>query len=153
MDINIALDFLRTHVEVALATSEDNVPSIRIFQIMKIEGTTLYFATSPKKDVWRQLTRNPRIEILATYEQVMVRCKGVASFDVDTETARWIFEHNAVLPRLYDSYDQLSYFRMDIAELDYYDLRPTPPLFRHFNLRDHTEDSGFVGTKYSRRDA
>ena len=43
-----ALDFLRNHVEIAFATCEGNRPRIRIFQIMKMEGTTLYFATSAK---------------------------------------------------------------------------------------------------------
>lgn len=53
MDINVALQFLKENYEVVLATSEDNIPNIRIFQIMKMEGTTLYFATAPQKDVYR----------------------------------------------------------------------------------------------------
>ncbi len=149
MDINIALDFLKKHYEVALATSEDNIPNIRIFQIMKLEGTTLYFATSAKKDVYRQLTKNPHIEILTMHDQVMVRCKGVASFEVDDATAQWIYDNNAVLSRLYERADQLDYFKMEIAELDYYDLKPTPPVFIHFNLKDNTEGNGYVGERYS----
>ena len=43
--INEAFDFLKENNEVAFATVSENRPSIRIFQIMKIEGTTLYFAT------------------------------------------------------------------------------------------------------------
>ena len=35
-----ALDFLKNHVEIAFATSEGNRPHIRIFQIMKMEGST-----------------------------------------------------------------------------------------------------------------
>ena len=42
-----ALDFLKKHPEVAFATCEDNRPKIRVFQIMKMEGTVLYFATTP----------------------------------------------------------------------------------------------------------
>jgi len=41
-----ALQFLRNHKDVALATSEDNIPKLRIFQVMKQEGNVLYFATS-----------------------------------------------------------------------------------------------------------
>ena len=33
-----ALQFLRNHKDVALATSEDNIPKLRIFQVMKQEG-------------------------------------------------------------------------------------------------------------------
>lgn len=153
MDINIALQFLRDHYEVALATSEDNVPNIRVFQIMKMEGTTLYFATSAKKEIYRQLTKNPRIEILTLNSLVMVRCKGTVCFDIDKETAQWIYDNNAVLPRLYESAGELDYFKMSIAELDYYDLRPTPPIFKHFNLEENTVGDGFVGTRYSDKEA
>jgi uncharacterized pyridoxamine 5'-phosphate oxidase family protein len=149
MDIDVALQFLKEHYEVVLATSEDNVPSTRIFQIMKMEGTTLYFATAPQKDVYRQLTKNPRIEILSLCNQVMVRCKGKADFDVDAATTQWIYDHNPVLPRLYERADLLRYFKLDIEELDYYNLKPTPPVFKHFNLKEQTEGDGFVGTRYS----
>jgi uncharacterized pyridoxamine 5'-phosphate oxidase family protein len=54
-----ALQFLRNHKDVALATSEDNIPKLRIFQVMKQEGNVLYFATSEQKAVWRELRRTP----------------------------------------------------------------------------------------------
>ena len=41
-----AIQFLKDHKEIALATSEGNLPKLRIFQIMKQEGHVLYFATS-----------------------------------------------------------------------------------------------------------
>ena len=47
------LSFLRDHKEIALATSEGNMPKLRIFQIMKQEEHVLYFATSSKKAVYR----------------------------------------------------------------------------------------------------
>ena len=58
-----ALQFLRNHKDVALATSEDNIPKLRIFQVMKQEGNVLYFATSEKKAVWRELRKNPNVEL------------------------------------------------------------------------------------------
>ena len=87
-----AIQFLKDHKEIALATCEGNLPKLRIFQIMKQEGHVLYFATSG------------------------------------------IYDHNPVLPRLYTSYDQMEYFCLPIAEIDYYDLAPTPPVFQHFDL-------------------
>jgi len=59
------LSFLRDHKEIALATSEGNMPKLRIFQIMKQEEHVLYFATSSKKAVYRELRQNPNVEILA----------------------------------------------------------------------------------------
>ena len=145
-----AIEFLREHYEVAFATSEDNKPKIRIFQIMKIEETTLYFATSPVKDVYKQLQKNPYIEILSSSGKVSVRCVGKASFEVDEEAKQWIYENNPVLPRLYTSYDKLAYFKMPVEQMDYYDLLPTPPVFKHFDLVNQTEGEGFVGERFSK---
>ena len=145
-----AIEFLREHYEVAFATSEDNKPKIRIFQIMKIEETTLYFATSPVKDVYKQLQKNPYIEILSSSGKVSVRCVGKASFEVDEEAKQWIYENNPVLPRLYTSYDKLVYFKMPVEQMDYYDLLPTPPVFKHFDFVNQTEGEGFVGERFSK---
>ena len=57
-----AIQFLKDHKEIALATSEGNLPKLRIFQIMKQEGHVLYFATSSKKAVYRELRQNPNVE-------------------------------------------------------------------------------------------
>lgn len=136
------LQFLHDHKDVALATSEDNIPKLRIFQIMKQEGTLLYFATSEKKAVWRELCKNPNVELIASEDNISVRCSGMVNFNVDDETKRWIYDHNAVLQRLYASYDQMVYFCLPIAEMDYYDLQPTPPVFKHFDLMTGEMDHG-----------
>ena len=146
-----ALDFLRRNNEVAFATCADNLPHIRVFHIMKQEGTTLYFATSPSKEVYRELHANEHVEILATEGRVSVRCVGQVNFEVNEEVKQWIYDNNPVLPRLYTSYDKLAYFALPIATMDYYDLRPTPPILRHFDLVAGTEGSGFVGERFSKK--
>ena len=129
-----ALQFLRNHKDVALATSEGDIPKLRIFQVMKQEGNVLYFATSEAKAVWRELRKNPNVELIAYEGNISVRCSGMVNFNVEEETKRWIYEHNDVLQRLYASYDQMVYFCLPIAEMDYYDLQPTPPVLLHFDL-------------------
>ena len=129
-----ALKFLCEHKDVALATSEDNIPKLRIFQIMKQEGNVLYFATSEKKAVWQELRKNPNVELIAYDGNISVRCSGMVNFNVEDDVKRWIYEHNDVLSRLYDRYDQMVYFCLPIAEMDYYDLQPTPPVLLHFDL-------------------
>lgn len=128
-----ALEFLKTNKDVAFATVEDGKPKIRIFQIMKQDAHTLYFVTSPRKEVYRQLQKNPNIEILAMKDNVSVRIAGQAVFDVDDKTAQEIYAATPVLPRLYNKYTDLVYFRLPIATLDYYDLTPTPPLQEHYD--------------------
>ena len=155
-----ALDFLRDHNEIAFATCEGrsatqgdacqskNLPKIRIFQIMKQEGTMLYFATSPDKAVYRELTANPNVEVLAYADKVSVRCVGVVSFEVPDDIQQWIYDNNEVLPRLYTSYDKLAYFSLNIAEMDYFDLTPTPPIFKHYDLMVGDVGDGFVGERF-----
>ncbi len=145
-----ALEFLRKHNEITFATTDGTSPKLRIFQIMHQEGTTLYFATSSKKAVWQELQANPNVELLAYAGKVSIRCSGMVSFDVSDDVKRWIYDHNPVLPRLYTSYDQLEYFSLPIAELDYFDLSPTPPINQHFDLMVGEMANGFVGERYSK---
>ena len=146
-----ALDFLRDHNEIAFATSEGNLPKLRIFQIMKQEGTMLYFATSPNKAVWKELQTNPNVELLAYADKVSVRCVGAVSFEVSDDIQQWIYNHNEVLPRLYTSYEKLAYFSLNIGEMDFFDLRPTPPVMKHFDLITGNMGDGYVGEKYSHK--
>ena len=127
-----AFEFLSRHKDVAFATVEQDKPKIRVFQIMKLDGHTLYFATSPHKEVYRQLQENPNIELLAMDGNISVRVTGRVVFDVPDELAREIYADNPVLPRLYRQYTDLVYFRLTVVALDYYDLTPTPPVFEHY---------------------
>ena len=145
-----ALQFLRQHKEVTLATCEGNLPKLRMFQIMKQEGNLLFFATSEKKAVWNELLNNPNVEILAYADNVSVRCTGMVNFNVEEDIKRWIYDNNDVLSRLYNSYEQLAYFCLPIAEMDYYDLSPTPPIFKHFDLMTGDVGDGFVGDRFMR---
>ncbi len=143
-----ALNFLREHYEVAFATCEDNFPKIRVFQIMKQAKTTLYFATSPQKNVYKELKNNPNIEILANADKISVRCMGVVNFEVPDDIQQWIYKNNEVLSRLYTNYQKLTYFYLKIKEMDYYNLNPTPPMMLHFDLEKQTMKGGFVGEKF-----
>ena len=127
-----AFDFLSSHKDVAFATVEQDKPKIRVFQIMKQEGHTLYFATSQRKEVYRQLQENHNIELLAMDGNISVRVTGRAMFDVSDEVAREIYDTNPVLQRLYRQYTDMVYFRMAVDRLDYYDLAPTPPILEHY---------------------
>ena len=63
-----AFDFLSKHKDVAFATVEQDKPKIRVFQIMKQESHTLYFATSPHKEVHHQLKQNSNWKYLLCLE-------------------------------------------------------------------------------------
>lgn len=129
-----ALNFLKQNKDVAFATvSTDARPMVRVFQIMKVVGTTLYFATSSRKNVYQELQANPAIELLAYKGNISVRVGGNACFDVADEVQQEIYDTNPVLQRLYPDYRTMTYFSMEIDHLDYYDLTPTPPILRHYD--------------------
>ncbi len=147
-----ALEFLRKHNEITFATTDGTSPRLRIFQIMRREGTMLYFATSAKKAVWHELQANANVDLLAYADNISVRCSGIVNFEVEDEVKRWIYDNNPVLPRLYTSYDKLEYFCLPIAELDYFDLTPTPPVFKHYDLVTGEASNGFVGERFQGKD-
>ena len=95
--------------------------------------------------------QNPNVEILAYADNISVRCSGMVNFNVEDDVKRWIYDHNPVLPRLYTSYDQMEYFCLPIAEMDYYDLSPTPPVFQHFDLIAGEVGQGFVGDRFQKK--
>lgn len=132
--ISDAFDFLEKNREVALSTIRDARPSIRIFQVMKISGTTLYFATSPQKEVYAQLIENPAVEILAYKDNVQVRMAGDVVFDVPVNVQKEIFMENEILPDLYPAYDSLVYGRMAVKFVEYYDLTLRPPRIERYKL-------------------
>lgn len=131
-----AFGFLSSHRDVALATADGNRPRIRVFQVMKQEGRTLYFATVPHKEIYRQLQANPYVELLAMEGGISVRMGGTVCFDVPDAVCREIYGANPVLPRLYADYTALAYFRLPVAWSDYFDLTPTPPTIKHETYED-----------------
>ena len=121
--LNKALQYLSEHKEVAFATCGGNLPKLRMFQVMKQDGNVLYFATSAKKAVYRELKENPNVELLAYADNISVRCSGMVNFYVDDDTKRWIFDHNDVLSR---------------------------PINQHFDLMAGEVANGFVGERFSK---
>ncbi len=133
--MNKAIDYIVASKEVVLATIDYGKPRIRVFQIMKSKGSSLFFATSPKKKVYQQLKLTPYVEILAMSNGVSAKADGKVYFDVDDDDAQEIYNTNPVLPRLYSDYKDLVYFRFDIQTVEYYDLNVDPPVTEYFELK------------------
>lgn len=51
------LKFLREIKSVAFATSQDNVPCVRIADVMLVEEDRIYFLTARGKNFYRQLKK------------------------------------------------------------------------------------------------
>ena len=130
-------DLLNNNRDIAFATvGDDGKPKIRVFQIMKIDeqANILYFATSPKKEVFMQLQSKPAVELLALSGKSSVRIAGDAAFNLGDEICQEIYDTNSVLSRLYKDYQDLAYFCVPMVTLDYFDLNTNPPILKTFNL-------------------
>ena len=77
-------ELFHANKDVAFATSVDGKPHARIFQIMKIDAAnnSIYFATSPKKEVYAQLKVNPNVAILDLKGAEFARINGTIDFDI-----------------------------------------------------------------------
>lgn len=128
------LEIFKQNKDVAFATSVDGKPYVRIFQIMKIDGDSIYFATSPKKEVYAHLRKNPTVAILDLNGASFARVSGKIDFNIPDEIQREIFDTNPVLPRLYESYKDLVYLRLPAESADYFDLSTNPPTLVHYDF-------------------
>jgi uncharacterized pyridoxamine 5'-phosphate oxidase family protein len=86
-----------------LATVDQGKPRVRAFGLMKIAGDTLYFGTSNKKDVYKQLMEVPYAEWIAMDPQTYttLRVFGEVVFVDDLEMKRQIIAGNPMIRDLY----------------------------------------------------
>lgn len=130
-----AFHFLEKHEDMAFATCDRNDnPKVRVLQLMKTDGHSLYFAVSPLSETYAQLQDNDRAEALAWEGEVSVRVTGKVHFDVPDEICREIYQNSTLLQRLYTDYRELAWLRLVVKKLDWYDLSTTPPVHNVYDF-------------------
>lgn len=65
------------------STEEHGRPHVRPIGFHLLRGDKIYFVISNNKDVYRQLVKNPHVEIVASEEQNWLRYAGCAVFEDD----------------------------------------------------------------------
>ncbi|MCT4640244.1 MAG: pyridoxamine 5'-phosphate oxidase family protein [Bacteroidales bacterium] len=122
--------FISENRNLSIATvDKKGNPSVRVFQVMKVDEDKLYFATTTEKVVYKQIKMNSNIEVLAYADNISIRVRGEANFNLSTEVKREIFDNSEVLKSIYKSFDNeiLTYFSLDLAEGEVFDLNHMPP--------------------------
>jgi len=102
------LTFMYDNINGFLATcGNDHKPHVRAVQFMMEDNGKLYFATSSKKDVSKQLKENPVIEYAVSTPDFSknVRISGEVTFVNDLELNQRIMESFSFLKDLYKSPD------------------------------------------------
>ena len=69
--------FLRENPFFCLATAESGIPHVRTLLLHKADETGIYFMVGKFKDVYRQLSLNPEVEICFSDDSRQVRIHGL----------------------------------------------------------------------------
>lgn len=99
------LNFLREAGIYYLATTDENQPHVRpLGFVMEWDGK-LAFSTSNKKNMYRQLITNPRVELCAYNGKNALRIIGRASFVTSPESQKKALETMPMLQKIYSVND------------------------------------------------
>ena len=100
-----AYDFLKKCGTYYLATDEGGQPRVRPFGTVNIFEDKLYIQTGKKKDVYRQLKKNPKFEICGFADGKWVRVSGTAVEDDRRDARAAMLDAYPELKRMYDADD------------------------------------------------
>lgn len=100
-------EFLKKAGVFFVATEEGSEPKVRPFGFTMIYNNRLYFCTNSQKPVYRQLQKNPHVEICACIGTEWVRIKGSAVFDQDLEAKKNVFITDPSMNGLYKAEDEI----------------------------------------------
>lgn len=84
-------------------TTDGSQPKGRPFGLHVLEGDKIYFGTGTFKNVYRQLTENPHVEVLATAGDEFMRYDGKARVVKDEAVLAKVREIMPDLMAMYDS--------------------------------------------------
>ena len=110
-----------------LATVEDNKPRVRPFGTAEIFENHLYIRTGKKKDVFKQIVKNPNVEICGFKDGKWIRVKGKLIPDDRVEAKKDMLDKNHDLRNMYDEHDDntaVLYFESGIATISSFTEEP-----------------------------
>ncbi len=99
------LKFLKECGVYYLATVEDGKPRVRPFGTAEIFENHLYIQTGNIKDVFKQIMKNPNVEICAFKDGKWLRLRGILKRDDRREARKDMLDKNPMLRGMYDEND------------------------------------------------
>lgn len=122
------LEYLKSCRTFYLATVEGEQPRVRPFgAVAEYEGK-LYIVTNNKKDVYKQLLKNPKAEICGMYKGTWIRVAGELAEDTRREARAAMMEANEKsLSSMYNIDDNLmTVFKFEHAVATIYSFTEEP---------------------------
>ncbi len=93
------VEFIKKNPVCMLATIEADQPRVRGFFTVFFDDDRIYFTTGAPKDVYKQLVRNPKVELcyLTSGFGIMLRIAGTIEFVDDREKKQKLIEEKSYL--------------------------------------------------------
>ncbi|MCR4925423.1 MAG: pyridoxamine 5'-phosphate oxidase family protein [Clostridiales bacterium] len=88
-----------------LATVENDQPRVRPFGTAEIFENRLYIQTGKKKDVFKQIEHNNKVELSAFKDGKWIRVAGELVLDDRIEAKKYMLDQNPTLRSMYDEND------------------------------------------------
>ena len=107
-------EFLKKAKHYYIATIDGDQPRVRIFGTSNIFDGKLYIQTGRAKDVSKQIAANPKIELCAFCEGIMLRVAATLVDDTNPESEKSMFaEHPELEPKYHigDGNTQVFYLK------------------------------------------
>lgn len=104
--MNEVMEFLGdVNTPVAISTVDGDKPRVRFFSFKMLEDNALYFITSKKKNVFKELEKNNNIELcsLPNAESAWIRIEAKVEFVEDVELNKKAFSLLPLLEQAYQS--------------------------------------------------
>lgn len=98
-------EFLKECGVYYLATIDNDEPKVRPFGTIEIFEDHLYIQTGKKKDVFKQIINNPKVEICAFKNGEWIRVSGKLVVDDRLEAKKDMLDKNPNLRSMYDEND------------------------------------------------
>ena len=100
--MSTAYEFLKANQVFHLATVDGAKARVRPFGFVMKKNNALYFCTNKTKDVYKQMVKNPGVEMSAMgTDGKWLRLCGKAVFDESRETKAQAFTESAMLLQIY----------------------------------------------------
>jgi pyridoxamine 5'-phosphate oxidase len=115
MDKKEIYEFLNANPAFYLATSEDDTPHVRGIFLHRADENGLIFTTGKMRDLYRQLKKNPKVELCFHKELFSVRVSGVVEeLDHDLELKKEIVAVRPFMKRWIDAagFEPMGVFRV-----------------------------------------
>ena len=120
-------EFLKECGVYYLATIDGNEPRVRPFGTAEIFEDHLYIQTGKSKDVFKQIAKNPKVELCAYKEDKWMRVAGSLVLDDRLEAKKYMLDNNPTLRSMYDEHDDntaVLYFESGVATI--YSFKEAP---------------------------